>query len=61
VVQDTVDQREGDRRAAAAYLRTAITSGDAAERRALRRRAAELILPRGKRGPETPLPRRSSR
>jgi hypothetical protein len=51
MVDDTTSRskplRAEDRQAALAYLRTATRTDDAAERNALRRRAAELILPRG--------------
>jgi hypothetical protein len=42
-----VAQRTRDRRTAASYLQAAARTADAEERRSLRRRAAELILPRG--------------
>ena len=50
MLDETKDEREANRRAAVAYLQTAIHSADGPLRNALRRRAAELILPRG-RGP----------
>ena len=50
---DETTEREANRRAAVAYLQTAINTADGPLRNALRRRAAELILPRG-RGPRSP-------
>jgi len=50
MLDETKSESEANRRAAVAYLQTAINSADGPLRNALRRRAAELILPRG-RGP----------
>ena len=44
---ETKEERDANRRAAVAYLQTAINSAEGPLRNALRRRAAELILPRG--------------
>ena len=57
-----------DRQAAMAYLQTATGTDDAAERKTLRQRAAELILPRrrsrtaptGREGAATPKARSGS-
>jgi len=46
MLDETKSESEANRRAAVAYLQTAINSSDGALRNALCRRAAELILPR---------------